>query len=64
VYQKLDRSHKRTLAECVWEQGGGEIFGPKKGGLRRLHNGEVCNFYSSPDINRMIKSIRMNSVGM
>jgi hypothetical protein len=39
------------------------IFGPKKdemtGDWRRLHNGELHNLYSSPDIIRQIKSRRM-----
>jgi hypothetical protein len=36
------------------------IFGPKRdeiiGGWRKLHNEELCNFCSSPDIIRMMKS--------
>jgi hypothetical protein len=36
------------------------IFGPKRdevtGGRRKLHNGELYNFYPSPDIIRMIQS--------
>jgi hypothetical protein len=39
------------------------IFGPKKdevrGEWRKLHNGELHNLYSSPDIIRQIKSRRM-----
>jgi hypothetical protein len=39
------------------------IFGPKRdevtGGLRRLHNEELHNLYSSPNIIRMIMSRRM-----
>jgi hypothetical protein len=39
------------------------IFGPKKdevtGEWRKLHNGEIHNLYSSPDIIRHIKSRRM-----
>jgi hypothetical protein len=42
------------------------IFGPKRdevtGGLRKLHNEELLNLYSSPSIIRMIKS-RMRWVG-
>jgi hypothetical protein len=43
------------------------IFGPKrdevKGEWRNLHNGELHNLYSSPDIIREIKSRRMSWVG-
>jgi hypothetical protein len=43
------------------------IFGPKRdevtGQLRKLHNGELHSFYSSPDINRHIKSRKMRLVG-
>jgi hypothetical protein len=43
------------------------IFGPKTdevmGEWRKLHNGELCNFYSSPDIIRQIKSRRMKWAG-
>jgi hypothetical protein len=39
------------------------IFGPKRdevtGGCRKLHNEEFHNFYSSPNIIRIIKSRRM-----
>jgi hypothetical protein len=39
------------------------IFGPKRdevmGKWRKLHNGELHNLYSSPDITRQIKSRRM-----
>jgi hypothetical protein len=42
------------------------IFGPKRdeiaGEWRRLHNGEIRNLYSSPDIIRQIKSRRMRWV--
>jgi hypothetical protein len=41
------------------------IFGPKRdevtGGWRKLHNEELHNLYSSPNIIRMIKSRRMRS---
>jgi hypothetical protein len=43
------------------------IFGPKrdevKGEWRKLHNGELHNLYSSPDIIRQIKSRRMKWAG-
>jgi hypothetical protein len=43
------------------------IFGPKRdevtGGWRKLHNEELHSLSSSPDIIRMIKSIRMKWAG-
>jgi hypothetical protein len=43
------------------------IFGPKRdeliGGWRKLHNEELHNLYSSPNIIRMIKSRRMRFTG-
>jgi hypothetical protein len=43
------------------------IFGPKRddvtGGWRKLHNEELHNLYSSPNIIRMIKSKRMRWAG-
>jgi hypothetical protein len=43
------------------------IFGPKRdevtGGWRKLHNEELHNLYSSPNIVRMIKSRRMRWAG-
>jgi hypothetical protein len=43
------------------------IFGPKRdevtGDLRKLHNEELHNLYSSPNIIRMIKSRRMRLAG-
>jgi len=44
------------------------IFGPRTeegaGGWRRLHNGELCNLYTSPNIIRVIKSRILNGWGM
>jgi hypothetical protein len=44
------------------------IFGPKRnevtGGWRKLHNEELHNLYSSPNIIRMIKLRRMRLQGM
>jgi hypothetical protein len=43
------------------------IFGPKRddvtGDWRKLHNEELHNLYSSPNIIRMIKSRRMRCAG-
>jgi hypothetical protein len=43
------------------------IFGPKRdqvtGEWRRLHNEELHNLYSSPDIIRQVKSMRMRWAG-
>jgi hypothetical protein len=42
-------------------------FGPKRdevtGEWRKLHNEELCDFYSSPSIIRIIKSRRMRWAG-
>jgi hypothetical protein len=44
------------------------IFGPKRdkvtGEWRKLHNEELHNLYSSPDINRQVKSRRMRWAGL
>jgi hypothetical protein len=44
-----------------------KIFGPKweevAGGWRRLHNEELHNLYTSPNVIRMIKSKRMRWAG-
>jgi uncharacterized membrane protein len=44
------------------------IFGPKRdevtGGWRKLHNEDLHNLYFSPNIIRMIKSIKMRWKGM
>jgi hypothetical protein len=51
---RLSMSENRVL---------GRIFGPKRdeimGEWRKLHDGELHNLYSSPDIIRQIKSGRM-----
>jgi hypothetical protein len=43
------------------------IFGPKRdevtGESRRLHNEELCDLYSSPNIIRVMKSRKMRLVG-
>jgi hypothetical protein len=43
------------------------IFGPKRGevteGLRKLHNEELCDLYSSPSIIRVIKPRRVRKAG-
>jgi hypothetical protein len=45
-----------------------KIFGPKRdevtGGWRELHNEELHNLYSSPNIIRMKKSSRLRWAGM
>jgi hypothetical protein len=46
--------------------GKGNIFGPRAeetGGWRKLHNEELHNLYSSPNIIRMIKSRRIKLAG-
>jgi hypothetical protein len=43
-----------------------KIFGPKReedGSWRKLHNDELHNLYSSPDIVKVIKSRRMRWAG-
>ena len=54
-------------AEGVWEYGLRRIFGPRRdevtGKWRRLHNEELNDFYSSPNIVREIKSRRMRWAG-
>jgi hypothetical protein len=44
-----------------------KIFGPKRDemmrGWRKLHNEELCDLYSLPSINRIIKSRKMRLAG-
>jgi hypothetical protein len=43
-----------------------KVFGPKReedGSWRKLHNDELYNLYSSPNIIRVIKSRRLRGVG-
>jgi hypothetical protein len=51
----------------VFENGAEEIFGPKRdgvtGGWRKLHNEELHNLYSLPNIIRIIRSRRMRWAG-
>jgi hypothetical protein len=50
----------------VFENGVLRIFGPKReeyGSWRKLHNDELHNLYSSPNIVKVIKSRRMRWVG-
>jgi hypothetical protein len=58
VYNRLRVFENRVLRR---------IFGPKMdevmGQWRKLHNGDLHNLYSSPDINRKIKSRRMRWAG-
>jgi hypothetical protein len=66
-------SEKRTVcflpySNCeiiLWSRHG--VFGPKRrevtGEWRKLHNGELHNLYSLPDIVRQIKSRRMRWAG-
>jgi hypothetical protein len=48
-----------TQNDGVSEQGVGRIFEPKRdevaGGWRKMHNEDLRNLYSSPNIIRMIK---------
>jgi hypothetical protein len=56
----MGKKHKLTVFENRTLR---EIFGSKMGKvieeLRKMHNEELCNLYSSPNIIRMITSIRM-----
>jgi len=63
---KLGRSQERRLR--AYESGVlRRIFGPKGDEVtrewRKLHNGELNDLYSSPNIVRVIKSRRMRWVG-
>ena len=56
-----------TLAESVWNRVLGIMFGPKRdevtGEWRKLHNGELNDLYSSPNVVRVIKLRRMRWAG-
>ena len=41
----------------------GRIFRPKTGEWKRLHNDELYSLYSSPNLVRVIKSIRLRWAG-
>jgi hypothetical protein len=60
----LREEHKLTIFENRVLR---RIFGPKRdevtGDRRTLHNEELHNLYSSPNIIRMIKSRRMRLIG-
>jgi hypothetical protein len=62
--QTLREEHRLRVFENRVLRG---IFGPKRdevmGEWRKLHNGELHNLYSSPDIIRHIKSRRMRWAG-
>jgi hypothetical protein len=59
--------HKLVYVQGVREQVLRRIVGPKRDGVmgrwRKLHNGELHNFYPSPSIIRIIKSRRMGWAG-
>jgi hypothetical protein len=60
----LGEEHRLRVFE---NRGLRRIFGPKRdevtGEWRKLHNEELHNLYSSPDIIRLVKSRRMRWVG-
>jgi hypothetical protein len=59
----LREEHRLRVSE---NRGLRRIFGPKReedGSCRKLHNDELHNLYSSPNIVRVIKSRRMRWVG-
>jgi hypothetical protein len=60
-------SKGRSHNENVWDQCAEGIFGLRMdeiiGGWRKLHNEDLYNLYSSPNIIRMMKSWGMGWVG-
>jgi hypothetical protein len=63
---KLGLSQWKRNRLRVFENRVLRIFGRKReldGSLRKLHNDELHNLYSSPNIVRVIKSMRMRWVG-
>jgi hypothetical protein len=57
---------RRLPSINVWEKGLRIIFGQKRneiiGGWRKLHNGALHSMFSSPNIIRMIMSMRIRQV--
>jgi hypothetical protein len=63
VTNLVSHNKGRAKIEGDSEQGAGRIFGRNRdevaGGWRRLHNEELHNLYTSPNIIRVIRSSRM-----
>jgi hypothetical protein len=63
---KTPLTSREELGPRVFESRVLRIFGPKReedGSWRKLHNDELHNLYSSPNILRVIKSRRMRWAG-